>query len=174
MGSLENYQSRVVVTGFDADGRSTVAADSAAGTRAPTPVATLNDVWQIDALPVPVTADATLTGAFDLAPPKTGLKVTLCALPPDEEWQGSAEYEAALAAVGAGDSHREGEVDGFHETDTIDVITMVSGEIVAVLETTEVVLRQGDTFVQRGTKHAWSNRSGSPAVFTMTMIAATR
>ncbi|MBF6149485.1 cupin domain-containing protein [Nocardia nova] len=175
MGSLDNFQSRVVVTGLDADGRSAVLSDSASGTRAPTPVATLNDVWQADGLPTRVLADSTLNGAFDLAPPAAGVKVTVCALPPDDEWKGSAEYEAALAAVGAGSSARgNAEVDGFHETDTVDVITMVSGEIVAVLETAEVVLRQGDTFIQRGTKHAWSNRSDGPAIFVMTMIPAVR
>jgi hypothetical protein len=31
-----------------------------------------------------------------------------------------------------------------------------------VLDTTEVHLRAGDTVVQRGTNHAWSNRSDRP------------
>ena len=38
------------------------------------------------------------------------------------------------------------------------------GEIVLVLDTQEVVLKKGDFVVQRGTNHAWSNRSGAPAV----------
>jgi naringenin degradation protein FdeH len=35
---------------------------------------------------------------------------------------------------------------------------------VLVLDTQEVTLKQGDFIVQRGTNHAWSNRSGKPAV----------
>jgi hypothetical protein len=31
-----------------------------------------------------------------------------------------------------------------------------------VLDTQEVQLKAGDTVVQRGTSHAWSNRSGRP------------
>jgi hypothetical protein len=33
-----------------------------------------------------------------------------------------------------------------------------------VLDTQEVPLKTGDIVVQRGTSHAWSNRSGKPAV----------
>jgi hypothetical protein len=33
-----------------------------------------------------------------------------------------------------------------------------------VLDTAEVVLRAGDTVVQRGTNHAWSNRSAAASV----------
>ena len=39
----------------------------------------------------------------------------------------------------------------------------VRGEITLVLDTEEVQLRAGDTVVQRGTNHAWSNRSTRPA-----------
>jgi uncharacterized cupin superfamily protein len=40
----------------------------------------------------------------------------------------------------------------------------MEGEVVLVLDTEEVVLRQGDVVIQRGTNHAWNNRSGRPAV----------
>ncbi|MND00920.1 Cupin domain protein [compost metagenome] len=41
---------------------------------------------------------------------------------------------------------------------------MLEGEIVLVLDTQEVILRAGDIVIQRGTNHAWSNRSSKPAV----------
>jgi quercetin dioxygenase-like cupin family protein len=40
----------------------------------------------------------------------------------------------------------------------------MEGEIVLVLDTQEVQLKTGEIVVQRGTNHAWSNRSNRPAV----------
>ena len=36
--------------------------------------------------------------------------------------------------------------------------------MVLVLDTQEVPLKAGEIVVQRGTNHAWGNRSGKPAV----------
>jgi len=41
---------------------------------------------------------------------------------------------------------------------------VLEGEITLVLDTEEVHLKAGDTVVQRGTSHAWSNRSADPCV----------
>ena len=38
----------------------------------------------------------------------------------------------------------------------------------AILESTETLLKAGDTIVQRGTKHSWSNRTDD--IVTMTCI----
>jgi uncharacterized cupin superfamily protein len=48
------------------------------------------------------------------------------------------------------------------KTRTLDFCLVLQGEITLVLDTTEVHLRAGDTVVQRGTNHAWSNRSDRP------------
>jgi uncharacterized cupin superfamily protein len=37
---------------------------------------------------------------------------------------------------------------------------VIEGELVLVLDEGEVPLRPGDVVVQRGTNHAWANRSG--------------
>ncbi|MGV9292579.1 cupin domain-containing protein [Amycolatopsis sp. NPDC003676] len=58
-------------------------------------------------------------------------------------------------------------VAGLHETPTIDVATILDGEIHAVYETGEVLLRAGDTVINRGIKHAWSNKTDKP----VTMVA---
>ena len=41
---------------------------------------------------------------------------------------------------------------------------MLEGEITLVLDLDEVHLKAGDTVVQRGTRHAWRNRSGKPCI----------
>jgi mannose-6-phosphate isomerase-like protein (cupin superfamily) len=50
-----------------------------------------------------------------------------------------------------------------HRTRTLDYVVVISGEIVLLLDDSEVTLRQGQVVVQRGTDHAWENRSSQPA-----------
>ncbi len=50
-----------------------------------------------------------------------------------------------------------------HRTSTVDYVVVISGEVVLILDDSEVTLRQGDVVVQRGTDHAWENRSTVPA-----------
>ena len=40
----------------------------------------------------------------------------------------------------------------------IDYALCLEGEVYLVLDDSEVLLKAGDTVVQRGTNHAWSNR----------------
>ncbi|MFM9967687.1 MAG: cupin domain-containing protein [Burkholderiales bacterium] len=48
---------------------------------------------------------------------------------------------------------------GMHETDSIDYAIVLSGEIYAVMEENETLLKAGDVLIQCATMHAWSNRS---------------
>ena len=54
----------------------------------------------------------------------------------------------------------------------MDYAIVLSGEIHALMEEGEVLLKQGDVLVQRGTNHAWSNRSEAPAVLAFVLIDA--
>jgi mannose-6-phosphate isomerase-like protein (cupin superfamily) len=170
-------QARRVISGLDADGKSTILTDELTATRVATPGFTVMDVWQFDSLPAKVDAPDTLGAEPVLDPPKEGLVVRLASFPPDSEFD-AAGYAESLDAFHGGDSHQgaeEGEAGGvMHLTDTVDVVTVVSGELYAVLETGETLLKPGDTFVTRGVKHIWSNRTTEPAVIIATMMAATR
>ena len=46
-----------------------------------------------------------------------------------------------------------------HRTRTLDYAVVIEGEIVLVLSDSEVVLGPGEVVVQRGTDHAWENRT---------------
>ena len=46
-----------------------------------------------------------------------------------------------------------------HRTESIDYGIVLDGQIVLLLDDSEVVLEQGDMVVQRGTIHAWTNRT---------------
>jgi len=50
-----------------------------------------------------------------------------------------------------------------HRTKTLDYMVVIEGEIVLILDDSEVTLRKGDVVVQRGTDHAWENRSDAVA-----------
>ena len=46
-----------------------------------------------------------------------------------------------------------------HRTRTLDYAVVIEGEIVLVLSDSEVTLGPGEVVVQRGTDHAWENRT---------------
>lgn len=50
-----------------------------------------------------------------------------------------------------------------HRTRTLDYVVVIEGELVLILDDSEVSLKAGDVVVQRGTDHAWENRSGTLA-----------
>jgi quercetin dioxygenase-like cupin family protein len=61
---------------------------------------------------------------------------------------------------------------GFHKTSSVDYAIVLSGEIHALMDEGEVLLRAGDVLVQRGTNHAWSNRTDAPAYLAFVLIDA--
>jgi mannose-6-phosphate isomerase-like protein (cupin superfamily) len=75
---------------------------------------------------------------------------------------GATEYDAIL------------DDDGFHATDTVDTIVVISGEVWVELETTEVRLGPGDVLVQTGTRHAWRNRGDGWPLVAAFIVGAER
>jgi uncharacterized cupin superfamily protein len=61
-----------------------------------------------------------------------------------------------------------------HRTDTIDYAIVLEGEIIAILDEHETTMKAGDIMIQRGTAHAWANRSGKPARIAFVLVDATR
>jgi hypothetical protein len=48
----------------------------------------------------------------------------------------------------------------FHKTQSLDYAIVLEGEIYAMLDEGETLMRMGDILIQRATNHSWSNRSG--------------
>jgi len=167
--------SRVVVTGVNDSGKSVIVRDGDTAARVATEAYTINQIWQVDSLPPHVLAEDTSGGEASIAPPASGFVYLVTTWPPDSEWDMAAGYEAALAASGDAEAHVEGSaVPGMHQTDTVDIVTVISGELTGIVEDGEVTLKAGDSFVQRGTKHSWSNRTDKPATIVAVMMTATR
>jgi mannose-6-phosphate isomerase-like protein (cupin superfamily) len=59
-----------------------------------------------------------------------------------------------------------------HATDSVDYLVVISGEMFMVMDEGEILLRAGDCIVQRGTKHAWSNRGSMPCVMAAVLVSA--
>jgi hypothetical protein len=61
---------------------------------------------------------------------------------------------------------------GFHKTASTDYAIVLSGEIYALMDEGEVLLKAGDVLIQRGTNHAWSNRTDESAYIAFVLIDA--
>lgn len=59
-----------------------------------------------------------------------------------------------------------------HRTRTLDYVVVIEGEAVLILDDSEVFLNKGDVVVQRGTDHAWENRSDKVARLAFFHITA--
>jgi quercetin dioxygenase-like cupin family protein len=59
-----------------------------------------------------------------------------------------------------------------HRTETIDYVIVIEGEIEMDMDESTVKLKTGDIMVQRGTNHAWANRSGKRARVAFVLIDA--
>jgi quercetin dioxygenase-like cupin family protein len=105
-----------------------------------------------------------------IVPPAGGSVLNVFTFPPDDKWKGKAgqaEVQAYFRSVGAPEASTwspQARHPYMQKTRTLDFGIVQEGEIVLVLDTQEVTLKAGDFVVQRGTNHAWSNRSRSPAV----------
>ena len=129
----------------------------------------LQRMWVVDGAPAKIVFE-TLHLPYTLEPPAQGSVLNVVTFPPDVVWQGkvgAAEVAAwfkAMGSPGASTYSPQAPHPYMQKTRTLDFCIVLEGEIVLVLDTQEVTLIAGEILVQRGTNHAWSNRSGKPAV----------
>lgn len=161
-----------VVTGHDADGKAIVASNGPLPTVveiAAIPGTVFHEVWSTAATPAPVdnAADPTL-GPLMLPPPKQGTRMRFVDIPPDTAEflsQGAGKMKDAFAQIGdekASTVKAHSPHPLMHRTESVDYGVVIEGEMTLVLDDSEVLLKPGSVVVQRGTNHAWANRSGRP------------
>lgn len=165
-----------VVTGQGADGFSRIliedepesaVLEKAGGLR-------LTELWATSENPAEVSGTADKARRPRRIEPDPGGSVfRVIEYPPDAVRLKSLDPEAHFAAMGGQAAAKEKRRHpGMHRTKTIDYAIVLSGEIYAVLDQGEVLLKAGDALVQRGTSHAWSNRSDRPARIAFVLIDA--
>jgi quercetin dioxygenase-like cupin family protein len=140
------------VTGHDAknvakiimQGPATNAKYPSAGT-----VSTL--IWSTDSTPADISIGENVEdlGAriIGTAPPTNGTRFAVIDFPPGNEPR-------------------------MHRTETIDYVIVLEGEIEMDMDASTVKLKAGDIMVQRGTNHAWANRSAKRARVAFVLIDA--
>jgi mannose-6-phosphate isomerase-like protein (cupin superfamily) len=108
-------------------------------------------IWATDSTPARIGTSEPPCSPQALSPPPAGSLCRIVTLPPDR-----------IVRDRAGSQHPT-----MQKTRTLDFCLVLEGEIMLVLDTEEVHLKAGDTVVQRGTSHAWSNRSDRPCTLAI-------
>ncbi len=161
---------RRVVTGHDPEGCAVIRFDApptrvqqVGGPGGPTFI----EVWNTREMPVLIdrqSAEPAESGLV-LAPPKAGTRIRVIDFPPEgdairrltaaeasEKFSEMGSTQAAQSGTGA--PHPL-----MHRTETLDYGIVLEGELTLVLDRDETTVRAGDIIIQRGTNHAWANRS---------------
>lgn len=175
-GSIEDYKPRRVVAGVGSNGVGTVLEDAISRCYDKSAIANIHELLRVESLPATFEPSEIVAESVDLNPPVEGCAVRIVKMAPDSEWKGKEDpFGEAFANLHDKEQYTPVvEKPGMHTTDTIDVITVISGEVTSVLEDQDVILKPGDTLLQLGSKHAWSNQGTEPATFIVFMIAASR
>ena len=171
------WRVRRVLTGHDSEGKSTFIADGLAPNikeMASMPGLALTDLWETTGAPANNDGHADAASRpVKLEPPKNGTILRIVEFPPDSQWRNRADGKEAFKSIGAGHAQDRGSADPMmHRTSTVDYIIVLKGEIHAVMEQGETLLRAGDILVQRGTNHSWSVRGNEPCIVAAVLVNA--
>ena len=153
---------RRIVTGVNDAGRSCILSDRSfpAGDLAPRQPIRVG-LWTTDASPASNkgTDDPVPDGVIMRTPPaqRGGTVIRITDVPPDSTRAYDPDELRRRGCKTTPD--RSARHPGFHATDTVDYAICLEGEVWAVLDDDETLMRPGDVLIQRGTHHAWSNRS---------------
>ena len=171
------WKIRRVLTGHDNDGQSIIMTDGIATNvleMASMPGLALTDLWETKGAPASNDGNADAAARkVHLEPPASGTILRIVEFPPDSAWRDTADAKKAFNSIGAGHASDKHSADPMmHKTATVDYIIILRGEIWAIMEKGEVLLKAGDILVQRGTNHSWSVRTTEPCVLAAVLVSA--
>ncbi len=171
-------QIRRIVTGHNARGKSIIAQDAVATSileMKAVPGLRATDLWETTTTPTDLSSDADpVARPVHLEPVATGTIFRVVELPPDAAISKGADSREVFASLGA--SHVVDTTSAtpmMHKTASVDYAIVLSGEIWAVMDEGETCMKAGDVLIQRGTNHAWSNRTNEPAMVAFILVGAT-
>ena len=152
---------RRVVTGHDAQGKSVVLSDGMPpNVRDKGTGVDFLEIWNTVGAPASLEANETepTDGPLNVPPPRIGSKIRL-----NDFYPGHIRKLPPRA---------DGRHPMMHRTRSVDYGIVLEGEIFMILDEQEVLLRAGDVVVQRGTDHAWENRSDRVCRMAFILIGA--
>ncbi|APA88606.1 cupin domain-containing protein [Paraburkholderia sprentiae WSM5005] len=174
---------RRIVTGHDSRGRAIVASDgplpSVVEIKA-IPGTVFHEVWSTAGSPPWVDNGPDPTaGPLMLPPPEQGTRFRFVDIPPDTQdflAQGASKMQAAFSETGDANVstvQSDSPHPLMHRTESIDYGVVIEGEMTLILDEGEVALAPGSVVIQRGTNHAWANRSNRVCRMLFVLIDGT-
>lgn len=135
------------------------------------------ELWVMDETPGSNAGNADAADrAISLQPPARGNVFRIVDIPPDTVRFGpNVDSAPQVAHVGGGDAYAAGAGSrhpGFHKTRTVDYALVLEGEVVAMMDVGETPMGPGDVLIQRGTNHAWSNRTDKACRIAFVLVDA--
>jgi hypothetical protein len=175
---------RRIVTGLRADGSSYFVADG------PTPALlkvperpgySCENLWRTSGPVTRIDEPESVLQQRGVAPPRQGTVIRTLDIPPEakDPAERARLAQATFRAMFPDLLHsphtpKPGSHPAHHTTDTIDYAVVLQGEIWAIMDEGEKLMRAGDVLIQRGTPHAWSNRSEQICRILFVLIDAQR
>ena len=160
---------RRIVTGHDTAGKAVITSDAVAprtymvgGPNG----AKFFEVWNTEQTPAiidnePFDKETTLI----LAPPKGGTLIRVIDFPPEDDKISNLTKEEAqkhfksMTGEQALNFGNDAPHPLMHRTQTVDYGIVIEGELTLILDCEETIIKTGDIVIQRGTNHAWANRT---------------
>jgi mannose-6-phosphate isomerase-like protein (cupin superfamily) len=150
-----------VITGYDENGSPAVIRQGEPPVVIHAGRYTTTELWVSERGPIAAGESDASTRQWALEPPPGGACFRIVEIAPGP---GDGEPDA-------GAEHAE--FQGAHATDTLDYVTVLSGQVTLVVDGTEVTLLPGDSVVQQpGVPHDWQNRSAQRAVMVGVLVSA--
>jgi mannose-6-phosphate isomerase-like protein (cupin superfamily) len=172
---------RRIVTGHDQDGKAIILSDTSpertymiGGPEG----AKFHEVWNTRQSPAFIDSRAgePEDTSLILAPPKGGTRIRVIDFPPEVEAIRNLTKEEAskhFKSMGGEDASKGGQGAPhplMHRTATIDYGIVLEGEMTLILDNGEATIKAGDIVIQRGTNHAWANRSDKTCRMAFVLI----
>ena len=174
---------RRIVAGNDENGKAMVLSDGPSPdirTDPARPGFTSTRIWVTDRTPARTKGiRETLDTPHKIEPPSNGSVCRVVAFPPDTGFINDVtatkvkSYFESMGSPIASTYSADAPHPYMQKTGSLDFCHILEGEITLVLDTEEVHLAAGDTVIQRGTNHAWSNRSDKPCTIIFCQHDAT-
>jgi mannose-6-phosphate isomerase-like protein (cupin superfamily) len=155
-----------VVTGLDADNRSTALFDSVLQMRSGASGTPSANLWITDSAPPGFSSgEDNALRKIGLVPPDNGTKLLEVEFPPlNDAAVAKMDPNFMMKVVGDKAPARGVPVSNplMHRTRTLDYAIIMSGEIDMMLDDKTVHLKAGDVVIQQATNHAWLNHGTEP------------
>jgi mannose-6-phosphate isomerase-like protein (cupin superfamily) len=165
---------RRIVTGLDSAGKAVGLLDSTIAPEASPPRNPVGDLWVTTRAPAALSSTDRRGLATGIQPPPNGSVFRIVVFPPVTPEIEKQSLDTMMKVVGpsAPARGRPPKHPLMHRTRSVDYAIILSGEIVLMLDDSQVHLKAGDVVVQQATNHAWINRGKEPCHIAFVLLDA--